>query len=115
MNIKMTCIHKNLIFVKIEQEQKVWKKKMLYVLSIFSITIATLMSYTYDISVAMVTRLSHDLTVGEEFALHADICNLGSGFLATDYIMSFLQSPGTQGQNMRPNRLSHIYIIEVYL
>ena len=21
----------------------------------------------------------------EEFALHADICNLGSGFLATDY------------------------------
>ena len=27
--------------------------------------------------------------VGEEFALRADICNLGSGFLATDY-MSFL-------------------------
>ena len=27
--------------------------------------------------------------------------------LATGY-MSFLQSPGTQGQNMRPNRLSHI-------
>ena len=43
----------------------------------------------------------------EEFAMHADICNLGSVFLATDY-MSFLQSPGTQGQNMRPNRLSHI-------
>ena len=41
----------------------------------------------------------------EEFDLHADICNLGSGFLATDY-MSFLQSPGTKGQNMRPNRLS---------
>ena len=112
MNIKMTYIHKNLIFVKIEQEQKVWKKD---VICIFSITIAALISYTYDISVAMVTRLSHDLTVGEEFALHADICNLGSGFLATDYIMSFLQSPGTQGQNMRPNRLSHIYIIEVYL
>ena len=36
---------------------------------------------------------------GEEFALHADICNLGSGFLAADY-MSFLQSPGTQGQNI---------------
>ena len=32
-------------------------------------------------------------------------CDLGSGFLATDY-MSFLQSPGTQGQNIRPNRLS---------
>ena len=47
--------------------------------------------------------------VGEEFALHADICNLGSGFLAADY-MSFLQSPGTQSQNMRPNRLTHIYI-----
>ena len=43
----------------------------------------------------------------EEFDLHADICNLGSGFLATDY-SSFLQSPGTQGQNMRSNRLSHI-------
>ena len=39
-------------------------------------------------------------TVGDKFALLADICNLGSGFLATDY-MSFLQSPGTQGQNMR--------------
>ena len=43
----------------------------------------------------------------EEFDLHADICNMGSGFRATDY-MSFLQSPGTQDQNMRPNRLSHI-------
>ena len=43
----------------------------------------------------------------EEFDLHADICNLGSGFLATDY-MSFLKGPGTQGQNMRLNRLSHI-------
>ena len=32
-------------------------------------------------------------SIGEEFALHADICNLGSGFLATDY-MSFLQNPG---------------------
>ena len=30
----------------------------------------------------------------EEFDLHADICNLGTGFLATDY-MSFLQSPCT--------------------
>ena len=26
--------------------------------------------------------------IGEEFPLHADICNLGSGFLANDY-MSF--------------------------
>ena len=42
----------------------------------------------------------------EEFALHEDICNLGSGLLATDS-MSFLQN---QGQNMRPNRLSHVYI-----
>ena len=25
-------------------------------------------------------------SVGEEFALHADICNLGSGFLATNCI-----------------------------
>ena len=41
----------------------------------------------------------------EELALHADICNLGSVFLATGYI-SFHQSPGTQGQNMRLNRLS---------
>ena len=45
----------------------------------------------------------------EEFDLHADICNLGSDFLATDY-MSFLQSLGTQGQNMKPNRPSHTYI-----
>ena len=44
----------------------------------------------------------------EEFDLHADICNLGSGFLATN-CMSFLKGPGTQGQNMRPNMLSHIY------
>ena len=46
---------------------------------------------------------------GEEFVLHEDICNLASGFLVTGYI-SFLQSPCTQGQNMRPNRVSHIYI-----
>ena len=37
-----------------------------------------------------------------EFDLHTDICNLGSGFMAT----SFLQSPGTEGQNMRPNNHS---------
>ena len=43
-----------------------------------------------------------------EFDLHADICNVGSGFLATDY-MSFLQSPGTEGQNTRPNRVNHIH------
>ena len=41
--------------------------------------------------------------LGDEFALHADICNLGSGFLAIDNT-SFLQS------TQRPNRLSHIYI-----
>ena len=35
-----------------------------------------------------------------EFDLHADIFHLGSGFLETDY-MSFLQSPGTQGQSMK--------------
>ena len=29
--------------------------------------------------------------VGKEFALHADICNLVSGFIATDY-MSLIQS-----------------------
>ena len=45
--------------------------------------------------------------LSEKFALHADIWSLGSGFLATDFI-SFLQSPGTEGRNMRPNRLSHI-------
>ena len=39
----------------------------------------------------------------EEFALDADICNQGSGFLATDY-MSFLQCPGNEGQNMRPKQ-----------
>ena len=33
----------------------------------------------------------------KEFDLHADICNLGSGFLATDY-RNFLYSPVTQGQ-----------------
>ena len=43
-----------------------------------------------------------------EFDLHADICNVGSGFLSTDY-MSFLQSPGTEGQNTRPNRVNHIH------
>ena len=32
-----------------------------------------------------------EISVGEKYALHADICNLGSGFLATDY-MSFIQS-----------------------
>ena len=45
--------------------------------------------------------------LSEKFALHADIGSLSSGFLATDY-MSFLQSPGTEEQNMRPNRLRHI-------
>ena len=45
----------------------------------------------------------------EESDLHADNSNVGSGFLATDY-MSCFQSPGTEGQNMRPNRLSHIEI-----
>ena len=29
----------------------------------------------------------------EEFDLHAIICNVGSAFMATDY-MSFLQNPG---------------------
>ena len=33
-------------------------------------------------------------SVVDEFALLADICHLGSGFLATDY-MSFLQGAGT--------------------
>ena len=47
-----------------------------------------------------------ECSAGKEFALHADIFNLGSGLLATD-CMSFLQSPGTQGQNTRPNRLIH--------
>ena len=37
-----------------------------------------------------------------------DICNLGSGFLSADF-MSFVQTPRTQGQNMRPIRLSNIY------
>ena len=48
-------------------------------------------------------------SVGEEFDLHANICNLGSGFLATDY-MNFVLNPGTQGQNTRPNRLSNILV-----
>ena len=37
-------------------------------------------------------------TVRMEFDLYADICNVGSGFLGT-YYMSFLQSPGNEGQN----------------
>ena len=45
----------------------------------------------------------------EELDLHADICNLGSCFPAT-YYMSFLQSQGTQGQNMITKRLSHTII-----
>ena len=36
-------------------------------------------------------------SVGEECASHADICNLGWGFMATDY-MSFVQSTGTQAK-----------------
>ena len=32
----------------------------------------------------------------EEFDSHAIICNVGSGFMATDY-KSFLQNPGTEG------------------
>ena len=36
-------------------------------------------------------------SISEDFALHADICNLGSGFLTTDY-MSLLQSSGIQGK-----------------
>ena len=43
-----------------------------------------------------------------ELDLHVDICNVGSGFLAIDY-MSFLQSPGTEGENTRPNTLIHMY------
>ena len=43
----------------------------------------------------------------KEFALHADICNLGRVFLGTVY-MSFLQSPDIQDQNMRPNKVDHI-------
>ena len=45
-------------------------------------------------------------SVSEKYALHADIYNLGSGYM-TDY-MSLLQSPGTEGQNMRLNRFSYI-------
>ena len=37
-------------------------------------------------------------SVNEKFALHADICNQGSGFLATE------------GQNMRPNGLIYIEV-----
>ena len=50
--------------------------------------------------------VGRESSVREESALHADICNLGCGFLETDY-MSFVQSPGTQAQNMRPNRLNN--------
>ena len=50
------------------------------------------------------------------FALHADICDLASGFLATDY-MNFLQSSGTQGQNKETKEAqSYIYIyIYIYI
>ena len=43
-------------------------------------------------------------SVGKKFALHADICNLGSLTRLPDFI-SFFKCPGTQGQNMRPNVL----------
>ena len=46
-------------------------------------------------------------SVCEEFALHVDICNLGSCFLVTDSI-GFLQSPGARGHNVRPTWLSYI-------
>ena len=56
-----------------------------------------------------------ECSVCEEVVLHADTCNLGSGFLATDY-MSFHQSPGTQGLNMRPKQgLSYCIRILRYL
>ena len=64
------------------------------------------MKITGSKSERVITRLY--LSVGEEFSLHADLCNLGSGFLANDS-MSFVQIPGTQGQNMRTNRFSNIY------
>ena len=52
-----------------------------------------------------------ETSVGEEFDYNADICNLDWGFQATDY-MSFLQSPGTQGQNMRQKSL--VIYVEIY-
>ena len=45
-----------------------------------------------------------------EFELHTDICNVSSGFLATDY-MSFLQSKGTKGQTR--HRTGLVIYIEV--
>ena len=50
----------------------------------------------------------------EEFDLHADICNVGPGFMATDY-MSFLESPGTEGENMRPKHWVILKWILCYL
>ena len=44
------------------------------------------------------------LTLGG-ICLHANICNLSSGFLETDY-MSFLKRPGMQGENMRQDMFS---------
>ena len=46
----------------------------------------------------------------EEFDLHADICNVGLGFLATDY-MSYLQSSGTEGQTCVQTGLVNIHVI----
>ena len=60
---------------------------------------------TNNISYTVRYGFGRENSAGEEFALHADICNLGSAFLATDY-MRFLQSICTEVQNMRRNRLS---------
>ena len=46
--------------------------------------------------------------------VHADICNVDLGFMATDYI-NFLQSPGTEGQNMRPNRLNTVLFVNAII
>ena len=47
-------------------------------------------------------------SVGEEFTVYENICNLECRYfrsLATDYnLYTWLQIPGTQCQNMRPNR-----------
>ena len=50
---------------------------------------------------------SKESSVCDEFALYADICNLGSGFLATDY-MSFFKVQELEAITWEPNRLSHI-------
>ena len=49
----------------------------------------------------------------ERFCTMCETCNiLSMGYISalTQTSVTFLQNPGTEGQNMRPNKLIHIYM-----